>query len=46
MKPGIFMDVEVRNCRSIENGLFVDAVDWICSSSMKPGIFMDVEVRN
>ena len=29
MKPGIFMDVEVRNCRSIENGLFVDAVDWI-----------------
>ena len=30
MKPGIFMDVEVRNWRlSIENGLFVDAVDWI-----------------
>ena len=30
IKPGIFMDVEVRNWRlSIENGLFVDAVDWI-----------------
>ena len=30
MKPGIFMEVEVRNWRlSIENGLFVDAVDWI-----------------
>ena len=47
MKPGIFMEVEVRNWRlSIENGLFVDAVDWICCLSMKPGIFMDVEVRN
>ena len=47
MKPGIFMDVEVQNWRlSIDNGLFVDAVDWICCLSMKPGIFMDVEVRN
>ena len=41
------MDVEVRNWRSsIDNGLFVDAVDWICCLSMKPGIFMDLEVRN
>ena len=30
MKPGIFMDVEIQNRRlSIDNGLFVDAVDWI-----------------
>ena len=29
MKQGIFMDVEVRNWRlSIDNDLFVDAVDW------------------
>lgn len=47
MKSGIFMDVEIQNRRlSIDNGLFVDAVDWIFCLSMKPVIFMEVEVRN
>ncbi len=47
MKPGIFMDVDIQNWRlSIDNGLFVDAVDWIFCLSMKPVIFMEVEVRN